>query len=242
MPVELVAQTLLDFCFHIGYSVLIHKRDMQKLSTNQVVAKLKVTDFRGFGKPTKNKGSRGQIIQTALGMENNSELTDMIDGELKTFTVGETIAITQMKHCLSEIIEDKVSFEESKVGEKLKQVIYVPFSKENEYLGTTLLNEEVDPEHYHKLREDYNFICDNIRLAYERGVELDELGFVNEKGPRKGEPTHTINGPNMLMQIRTKASQRKKGGYTPCDFAGVTFNNKGMAFYLRAEFGRSIAE
>lgn len=215
---------------------------MQKLSTVQVIAKLKVTDFRGFGKPQKDKGSRGKLIETALGVKNSSELLDMIDGDIKTFTVGETIAITQLKHCLSEIIEDKVSFEESKVGEKLKQVIYIPFSKQNDYLGSTLLNEEVDPDHYQKLREDYNFICDNIRLAYERGVELDELGFVNEKGPRKGEPTHTINGPNMLMQIRTKASQRKKGGYTSCNFAGVTLNDKGMAFYLRADFGRSISE
>ena len=215
---------------------------MQNLSTLQIVAKLKVTDFTQFRKSIKNKGSRGQLLENALGIPNGSNLKDMIDGELKSFTVGQTIAITQMKHCLREIIEDKISFEESKVGQKLKQVVYVPFSKGEDYLGTTLLNEEVDPEHYNKLREDYNFICDNIRLAYERGVELDQLGFVNETGPRKGEPTHTINGPNMLMQIRTKASQRKKGGYTSCDFAGVTLNNKGMAFYLRADFGRSISK
>ena len=143
---------------------------MQKLSTVQVIAKLKVTDFTAFDKPGKNKGARGQLIENALGVKNSSELLDMIDGDIKTFTVGETIAITQLKHCLPEIIEDKVSFEESKVGEKLKQVIYIPFSKQNDYLGSTLLNEEVDPDHYQKLREDYNFICDNIRLAYERGV------------------------------------------------------------------------
>ena len=33
------------------------------------------------------------------------------DGEIKTFTVGESIAATQLKHCLSEIIEDKVSYD-----------------------------------------------------------------------------------------------------------------------------------
>ena len=69
-----------------------------KLSTIQAVAKIKVTDFRGFGKPKKNKGSRGQLIELALGIPNSSKLTDLVDGELKTFTVGESIAVTSLKH------------------------------------------------------------------------------------------------------------------------------------------------
>ena len=222
------------------YSVFIHTKEMQKLTVNQVFGKLKVTDFSVFDKPGKNKGSRGQLLENALGIPNSSALKDLIDGDLKTFTQGETIAVTQMKHCLSEIIEDSISFDDSKVGQKLKQTIYVGFTRANKYLGTTVLNEEIDPKHYQHLREDYEFICDNIRLAHERGVELDQLGFINEKGKNKGKPTHTITGPNKLLQIRTKASQRKKGGYTPCVFAGVTFNDKGMAFYLCSHFGKTI--
>ena len=95
---------------------------MQKLTVNQVVGKLKVTDFTSFDKPGKNKGSRGQLLENALGIVNGSSLKDMIDGELKSFTQGETIAVTQLKHCLSEIIEDSISFDESKVGQKLKQI------------------------------------------------------------------------------------------------------------------------
>jgi len=209
---------------------------MSKLTTLQVFAKLKVTDFSAFDKPGRNKGARGQLLETALGVPNSSDLQDLEDGEIKTFTVGQSIAATQLKHCLSEIIEDQVSFDESKVGQKLKQTVYVAFSRKNDYVGTEILNEETHPEHYSELREDYEFISEQIRTAFERGVELDQLGFVN----RKGEPSHTITGPNGLLQIRTKASKTKRNNYTPLTFADVTFNNKGMAFYLCGQFGRNL--
>jgi len=209
---------------------------MSKLTTLQVFAKLRVTDFSVYDKPGKNKGARGQLLELALGVPNSSDLQDLEDGEIKTFTVGQSIAATQLKHCLSEIIEDQVSFDESKVGQKLKQTVYVAFSRKNDYVGTEILNEETHPEHYSELREDYEFISEQIRTAFERGVELDQLGFVN----RKGEPSHTITGPNGLLQIRTKASKTKRNDYTPLTFADVTFNNKGMAFYLCGQFGRNL--
>ena len=208
---------------------------MSKLTTLQVFAQLKVTDFSAFAKPGKNKGARGQLLETVLGVPNSSDLKDLEDGEIKTFTVGESIAATQLKHCLSEIIEDSVSFDESKVGQKLKQTVYVAFSRKNDYVGCEILNEETHPEHYQELREDYEFICEQIRIAFERGVELDQLGFVN----RKGNPSHTITGPNGLLQIRTKAS-KTNGRYVPLTFAGCTLKDKGMAFYLCGSFGRNL--
>ena len=209
---------------------------MQKLTTLDVYGKLKVTDFSVYEKPGKNKGARGQLLEIALGVPNSSDLKDLEDGEIKTFTVGESIAATQLKHCLSEIIEDSVSFDDSKVGQKLKQTVYVAFSRNNDYVGTEILNEETHATHYQELREDYEFICEQIRTAFERGVELDQLGFVN----RKGKASHTITGPNKLLQIRTKASKTKRNDYTPLTFADVTFNNKGMAFYLCGSFGRNL--
>ena len=208
---------------------------MQKLTTNQVYGKLKVTDFSVYEKPGKNKGARGQLLETVLGVPNSSDLKDLEDGEIKTFTVGESIAATQLKHCLSEIIEDSISFDESKVGQKLKQTVYVAFSRNNDYVGTEILNEETHPEHYQELREDYEFICEQIRTAFERGVELDQLGFVN----RRGKASHTITGPNKLLQIRTKAS-KTNGRYVPLIFAGVTLKDKGMAFYLCGKFGKEV--
>jgi len=105
---------------------------MTKLTTCQVYGKLKVTDFSVFEKPGKNKGARGQLLETVLGVPNSSDLKDLEDGEIKTFTVGESIAATQLKHCLSEIIEDSVSFDDSKVGQKLKQTLYVGFTRDND--------------------------------------------------------------------------------------------------------------
>lgn len=192
------------------------------LETLQVAAKLKVTDFSAFAKPGKNKGSRGQLIETALGIPNSSNLKDLVDGELKTFTVGESIAVTQLKHCLSEIIEDGVTFSESKVGEKLSQTIYVGFTRANDYVGTAVLNPETHPEHYQELAEDYNHICDAIRSAFDAGSELN-----------------TVTGPNGLLQIRTKAS-KTNGAYVPLAFAGCTLKDKGMAFYLCGKFGKEV--
>ncbi len=209
---------------------------MSKLTTVQVYRTLKVTDFDKIDAPGKNKGARGQLLETVLGVPNSSDLKDLEDGEIKTFTVGQTIAATQLKHCLSEIIEDSVSFDDSKVGQKLQQTLYVGFNRNNKYLGCAILNEETHPEHYQELREDYEFISEQIRTAFEQGVELDQLGFVN----RKGKPSHTITGPNGLLQIRTKASKTKRNDYTPLTFAGVTLNNKGMAFYLCGQFGRNL--
>ncbi len=196
---------------------------MQKLTTNQVAAKLKVTDFSVFEKPGKNKGARGQLIETALGITNSSELTDLIDGELKTFTQGETIAVTQLKHCLEEIIESKVGFSASKVGEKLAQTIYVGFTRSNEYIGTATVNYDTCPEHYKELAEDYEHICNEIRNRYVNDKELN-----------------TITGPNKLLQIRTKASKTKYGEYVPLCYNGKQLKDKNMAFYLCTQFGKTI--
>jgi len=193
-----------------------------KLTTLQVAEKLKTTDFSCFDKPGTNKGARGQLLELALGVPNSSNLTDLSDGEIKTFTVGESIAVTALNHCLQEIIEDKVSFNDSKVGEKMKQTIYVGFTRSNDYKGTEILNQETHQAHYKELEEDYNFICDTIRKAFDQGEKLS-----------------TTTGPNKVLQIRTKAS-KTNGKYTPLTFAGHQLKDKGMAFYVTGRFGKEI--
>lgn len=193
-----------------------------KLSTADVQVRLSTFDFATCKKPGKNKGERGQLLETALGVANSSDLKDLTDGEIKSFTQGESIAVTQLNHCLSEIIEDAVPFAESKVAEKLNQTIYVGFTRSNDYLGSVTINQETDPEHYQKLAEDYEFICDTIRAKFDASEQLS-----------------TITGPNGLLQIRTKASKTARG-YVPLRFAGVTLNDKGMAFYLCGKFGKEV--
>ena len=195
----------------------------QKLSVEQVENKLNNFDWSQLNKPGINKGDRGQDFETALGIKNGSDLIDLIDGELKSFTIGQTIAVTQLQHCLSQIIDDTVEFEDSKVFEKLKQTIYVGFDKVGNFLKSKTINEENSPEHYLELAEDYGYISAQIKAAYSAGTEL-----------------HTITGPNNLLQIRTKASKKADGTYTPLTFSGVELKDKAMAFYLLSNFGNKI--
>ena len=208
------------------------------LSLSEVKVNFSKVDFTKLPKPKKNKGSRGQLLELALGIPNSSNLTDMVDGELKTYTRGESIAVTQLNHCIPEILKG-VSFNDSKVGRKLERTLYVGFDSNNNFLGFVETNQTTDKEHYRQLEEDYNFICDKIRTAYQLKIELNQL----EGQPinRKGELSYTITGKNKLLQIRTKASKNSKGEYIPEKFNDVILNpNSKMGFYLCGRFGKEL--
>ena len=208
------------------------------LSLSEVKVNFSKVDFTKLPKPSRNKGDRGQLLELALGIPNSSNLTDMVDGELKTYTRGESIAVTQLNHCIPEILKG-VSFNDSKVGKKLEQTLYVGFDKDNNFLGFVETNQTTDKEHYRQLEEDYNFICDKIRTAYQLKIELNQL----EGQPinRKGKLSYTITGKNKLLQIRTKASKNSKGEYVPEKFNDVILNpNSKMGFYLCGRFGKEL--
>ena len=208
------------------------------LSLSEVKVNFSKVDFTKLPKPSTNKGDRGQLLELALGIPNSSNLTDMVDGELKTYTRGESIAVTQLNHCIPEILKG-VSFNDSKVGRKLERTLYVGFDSNNNFLGFVETNQTTDKEHYRQLEEDYNFICDKIRTAYQLKIELNQL----EGQPinRKGKLSYTITGKNKLLQIRTKASKNSKGEYVPEKFNDVILNpNSKMGFYLCGRFGREL--
>jgi len=208
------------------------------LSLSEVKVNFSKVDFTKLPKPSTNKGDRGQLLELALGIPNSSNLTDMVDGELKTYTRGESIAVTQLNHCIPEILKG-VSFNDSKVGKKLEQTLYVGFDRDNNFLGFVETNQTTDKEHYRQLKEDYNFICDKIRTAYQLKIKLNQL----EGQPinRKGELSYTITGKNKLLQIRTKASKNSKGEYVPEKFNDVILNpNSKMGFYLCGRFGKEL--
>ena len=191
------------------------------LSVSEIQTKLKTINWRTIEKPSNNKGLRGQIIEEALGIQNSSNLKDLIDGELKTYTYGETIACTQLKHCLEEI-ENNIPFDKSKLGIKMEQTIYIGFSKDNNYLGSITLNKNTHRNHYLHMEEDYNYISNIIRNAIHNKTILE-----------------TITGPNKLLQIRTKAS-KINGIYKPLIYKGHQLKNKYMAFYLCSNFGKNL--
>ena len=150
------------------------------LTLSEVQFNLTQVDFTTLPKPRKNKGVRGQLLELALGIPNSSKLTDMVDGELKSYTKGESIAVTQLKHVLPEIFNE-TPFKNSKVGIKLRNTLYVGFDRDNNFLGTAT-HTETNP----LIESDYNDICDFIRTT---------------------EKLHTFTGRNKILQIRTKDSK-----------------------------------
>ena len=51
------------------------------LTLKEVKANLTTVDFTKLPKPARNKGGRGQLLELALGIDNSSNLCDMVDGE-----------------------------------------------------------------------------------------------------------------------------------------------------------------
>lgn len=192
------------------------------LSTKQILTKMNRVKLTGFKKKSRNKGFKGMKLEKKLGIPCNSQLTDMTDGELKSFTVGQSIKITSLGHCLSEII-NKTQFKDCKLGTKTDQILFVGFNKDGDYMGHTLLNQSVKPNIYRKVLKDYNYICKEITKCY-----------------KKKELLHTITGPQNFLQIRTAGNKNKDGNYTPLIYNDTYLNDKYMAFYFTADFGRNL--
>ena len=192
------------------------------LTLNEVKENLTKVDFSKLQKPKKtNKGKRGQLLELALGIANTSKLTDCVDGELKSFTQGESIAVTQLKHILPQIFAN-IPIYRTKLGIKTQQTLFVGFDRDNNFIGSTTLTPESDPKHFEQLEQDFHDICDAILDAYYDKKEL-----------------HTVTGRNGLLQIRTKDS-KYKGKYHPIIWKGQQLSDKGFAFYLTGKFGREL--
>jgi DNA mismatch repair protein MutH len=176
-----------------------------------------------------NKGSAGQIIEKAIGLDLSSDLLDFTDGELKSnkFLRGkpaETLAVTQVGHTLEEISKSVV-WEESKILKKIGSFIFLPIHKDapkpaDWIVGkATHFNRTKYKSEYEKLAQDYLFICDQLRNILTNNGEL-----------------HTLNGRHEYLQIRTKDSKDASGSYHPIKFKGRQISNKNYAFYLRKQF------
>ena len=83
-----------------------------KISLEEAIEKLHNLEGKRFSDIATpdliNKGSAGQIIEKAIGLDLSSDLLDFTDGELKSnkFLKGkpaETLAVTQVGHTLEEI-------------------------------------------------------------------------------------------------------------------------------------------
>ena len=183
------------------------------LTLRETQNRLQNTNFEELPKPRKNKGVRGQLLELALGIPNSSKLTDLVDGELKSYTKGESVAVTQLRHTLTEVF-NKTPFNQSKLGIKISRTLYVAFDRQNNFLGTAT-HTKTNP----LIEEDYNDICDFIRNT---------------------KTLKTFTGRNGILQIRTKDSKDRNGNYHPIKWEGQELSNKGFAFYLTGRYAKTI--
>ena len=187
------------------------------LTLRETQNRLQTTNFEALPKPRKNKGVRGQLLEIALGIPNSSKLTDLVDGELKSYTKGESVAVTQLRHTLPEIFNN-TPFNKSKLGIKISRTLYVAFDRNNKFLGTATHTET------NKLIEgDYQYICEIIRHRVANGL-----------------PLTTITGLNGVLQIRTKDSKDRHGNYHPIIWEGKEISNRGYAFYLTGRYIKGL--
>lgn len=181
-----------------------------------------------------NKGGVGQFIEKLIGLKNTNALTDFSDGELKTNKADadgaplETMFISQISSNFDQLISDQISFEDSWIYQKIKNLLYVPICKvDNDpdkwYIQSAYhvqINEE--GELFRQLSADFTQIKGKLLADINSGD-----GYI-----------HTSNGS--FIQIRSKDSKP----YSPIFSAQYNRNisNKNHAFYFKKEFMREVRE
>ena len=197
-----------------------------KMHLNEVKELLEKLDISKLEKPRKDKGKRGKELENILGIPNGTNLTDLEDGELKTYTIGETISVTQLGHCLSDIIDNNIDFKDTKLYKKMERIIYIAYLKDGTYKKWKVVVLKEDDENFKKIKEDYEYISKKIKLAYENKNMLT-----------------TITGPNNILQIRTKASKNiKTNSYPKLIYNECVLKDKYMAFYICASYGKTLMD
>lgn len=181
----------------------------------------------------KNKGKSGQLLEILLGLKNTNKALDFYDGELKTNKCDrtgkplETMFITQISSMIDELLEQR-NFYESKLYKKIKNLLYVPISKDGQPADWFILSAvhiNLEDSKFSGLRnqleEDYYNICNKLKVH----IETSSDGFI-----------HTSNGE--FIQIRSKDSKP----YFPIHSETYRkyVSNKNHAFYFKKEFMKYI--
>ncbi len=183
----------------------------------------------------RNKGKSGQILQNIIGLQNTSSMLDFEDGELKTNKVDqsakpmETMFITQILEIIDDLLNGQ-DFYESRVYNKIKNLLYVPICKEPKsrpekwFLHPPIPVDFSSEQYQHilvQLKNDYYLICGKLNDHIINGYD----GFI-----------HTSNGE--YMQIRTKDSKPYSPIFSKKYARAVS--NKNHAFYFKKEFMKEI--
>jgi DNA mismatch repair protein MutH len=160
----------------------------------------------------KNKGNHGGFLENLTGIPNSTACLDCSDGEVKTFPIKinkngelvpkESIAVTM----ISKDIENNTPFLESKVYKKLSKTVFIPYTREDEYI------KYLEPVIIDLNNIENRELFEIIKNDYE---EIQKYYLINE----------TLNGSSKLgkyLQNRTKGPGKQV--------------IKTRAFYLRSQF------
>ncbi|WP_027399507.1 MutH/Sau3AI family endonuclease [Anaerovorax odorimutans] len=212
---------------------------MKLLDAEARIKKFVNKPFKEYLSPDKlhdaivNKGRTGQLLELTIGLGLSNTTLDFEDGELKTNKCDkfgnpkETMFITQTSSIIDDLLSEK-DFYSSKLYNKLKNILYVPISKDGPvsdwmYLPCIHINLESPP--YRALKEqlelDYYSICQQLN----QHIRTSPDGFI-----------HTSNGK--FMQIRSKDSKPYSPIYSTT--YGRKVSNKNHAFYFKKEFMKYI--
>lgn len=173
-----------------------------------------------------DKGGAGKLLENLLGLKNTNANIDFEDGELKSYKCKpngeprETIAITQILTHIDDLVTE-MPFESTWLYEKIKNVLYIPVCKDSPssrdwfFCNSTTINLE-DEEYkdlFQQLKNDYEYICAEIKRLCEEKKQLS-----------------TINGK--YLQIRRK----NNGTIFSKVYNHNLTNGKNYAFYFKTDF------
>ncbi len=182
-----------------------------------------------------NKGKAGQLLEITIGLGLSNTTLDFEDGELKTNkcdkngTPKETMFITQTSNIIDDLLSKK-NFYHTKIYEKIKNLLYVPISKDgnpNKWMYLPCIHVDLSLPKFqilkNQLEEDYYCICDQLN----NHILNSNDGFI-----------HTSNGK--YIQIRSKDSKP----YSPIYSANYKkyISNKNHAFYFKKDFMKYIVD
>ena len=164
-----------------------------------------------------NKGLYGQQVERSIGLKCSNRPLDFVDGELKTFSNRQTVAIT----CLD--VEDVVnnSFKDSKLFKKIGKVLFLC----RETSKTKTISMDQSPKLLVELEQQYNNIRSKIIASIEKKEKLRTLNGVNG---------FSRQGKSDLLQIRTKDASKP----TPIVYNGILLSDRKRAFYFTSNFTR----
>lgn len=180
-----------------------------------------------------NKGKTGQLLELTIGLNLSNTTLDFEDGELKTNKCDrygkplETMFITQTASIIDDLLS-KRTFQDTKLYEKFKRLLYVPISKDGspaDWMYLSPVQVDLTLPKYTALAEqleyDYYSICEQLNQ------QLSESDTAT---------LHTANGK--FIQIRTKDSKPYHPIYS--NIYNREISDKNRAFYFKKDFMKYI--